>query len=51
MDWILDYGQTSQIDRQTEYFLIWFTDGRTDGLFVFNISRYLSKKKEKENSE
>lgn len=45
MDWILNYGLASQIDRQTRYFMIWFTDGRTDGPFLLNISRYLSKKK------
>ena len=51
MDWILNYGLASQIDRQTGYFMIWSTDGRTDGPFLSNISRYLSKKKKKKNSE
>ena len=50
MDWILNYGLASQTDRQTGYFMIWSTDGRTDGPFLSNISRYLSKKKKK-NSE
>ena len=51
MDWILNYGLASQIDRQTGYFMIWSTDGRTDGPFLSNISGYLSKKKKKKNSE
>ena len=51
MDWILNYGLALQIDRQTGYFMIWFTDGWMDGPFLLNISRYLSKKKKKKNSE
>ena len=53
MDWILNYGLASQIDRQTGYSMIWFTDGWTDGLFLLSISHYLSKKKKKKkkNSE
>ena len=47
MDWILNYGLASQIDRQTGYFMIWSTGGP----FLLNISRYLSKKKKKKNSE
>ena len=52
MDWILNYGLASQIDRQTGYSMIWFTDGWTDGRFLLSISHYLSKKKKKKkNSE
>ena len=51
MDWILNYGLASQTDRQTGYSMTWFTDGWTDGPFLLNISRYLSKKKKKKNSE
>ena len=50
MDWILNYGLASQIDSQTGYFMIWFTDGQTDRPFLLNYSRYVSEKKKK-NSE